>query len=411
MEFAKDKGLGGDSAANSGGDVFGAEEGGDKQVKVSRWLCYCVGSTYLFLVASYLAYAELSTFSRSPRILPRSVYLSHQFSFYTLGEDYHALISRSQLDISGQKLEVRKNVEINPFPSSPHHHHHHHGSESLESFIEGLGSLRFATQGDHHHHHHHHTHTRRFSGSFDEPLASALAGGLDDIGVGAGAASTAPPVLPMYPNGAIPGSSFRNSIPIRTIGGGVSEGLSLLRREINKVRSPSLVPRSGGGGDGDGGNKASTGGSPGLVPLEFDEEDEDFLGRDGGDHREVAAVKEEEEEAGAAVVMMKKEQGGPVPDLDVSSSSGGHALIVDNDADVVFSGGWDSQDRQAVEDEERFHDLIAPGLDSETFGEGTVVQEHYNRRGGAQAEGGGAGSVVGGYGGGKKKKGGKSRRR
>ena len=359
-------------------------------------------STYLFLVGSYLAYAELSTFSHSPRILPRSVYLSHQFSFYTLGEDYHALISRSQLDISGQKLEVRKNVEINPFPSSPHHHHHHHhhGSESLESFIEGLGSLRFATQGDHHHHH---THTRRFSGSFDEPLASALAGGLDDIGVEAGAASTAPPVLPMYPNGAIPTSSFRNSIPIRSIGGGVSEGLSLLRREINKVRSPSLVPRTGGGGDG--GHKASTGGSPGLVPLEFDEEDEDFLGRDGDHHREVAAVKEEKEQVA--------EQGGPVSDLDVSSSAGGHALIVDNDADVVFSGGgWDSQDRQAVEDEERFHDLIAPGLDSETFGEGTVVQEHYNRRGGGggQAEGASAGSVVGGYGGGKKKKG-KSRRR
>lgn len=189
----------------------------------------------------------------------------------------------------------------------------------------------------------------------------------------------------------------------------MSEGLSMLRREINKVRSPSLVPRkegsgSGGGGDegnGGGGNKP-TDGSPGLVPLEFDEEDEDFLGRDGD--REVA-VKQEEQR------VVVKEQA--VPDLDVSppSSSGGHALIVDDDANVVFSGGWDSQDRQAVEDEERFHDLIAPGLDSETFGEGTVVQEHYNRRVGGQAEGGsGAGSVVGGHGGIKKKKG-KSRRK
>ncbi|KAF8626772.1 hypothetical protein AX14_011424, partial [Amanita brunnescens Koide BX004] len=129
--------------------------------------------------SNYLAHAELSTFSRSPRILPRSVYLSHQFSFYTLGEDYHALIRRSQLDISGQKLEVRKNVEISAFPSSHHSHsHHHHGPESLESFIEGLGSMRFASPGDHHHHHHL-THSRRFSGSFDEPLASALAGGLE----------------------------------------------------------------------------------------------------------------------------------------------------------------------------------------------------------------------------------------
>jgi hypothetical protein len=239
----------------------------------------------LTYIGSYLAHAELSTFSRSPRILPRSVYLSHQFSFYTLGEDYHALIRRSQLDISGQKLEVRKNVEISAFPSSHHSHsHHHHGPESLESFIEGLGSMRFASPGDHHHHHHL-THSRRFSGSFDEPLASALAGGLEydlaGTGAGAGAAgaglgSAAPPVLPMYPNGAVPGSSLsfsrpttrtlRNSIPIRTIGGGVSEGLSLLRREINKARSPSLVPRR------DAGARPADG-SPGLVPLEFDEED------------------------------------------------------------------------------------------------------------------------------------------
>lgn len=283
--------------------------------------------------SNYLAYAELSTFSRSPRILHRSIYLSHQFSFYTLGEDYHALVRRSQLDISGQKLEVRKNVEISPFPSSSGTH------DASESFIEG----GFA---HHHHHHHHQHHTRRVSGSFDEPLASALAGGLEYT-------SIAPPVLPMYPNGA-PSSrprTLRNSIPIRTIGDGMSEGLNLLRREINKVRSPHLLPRT------EHGPPSTT--SPGLVPLEFDEEDEDFLGRDTLDALDSGPP-------GASEVIS-------VP--DVSSSPIDvmkHALIDDVD-DVSGGGGWDSQDRQAVEDEERFHDLlIAPGLD-ETFGEETVV--------------------------------------
>ncbi|KAF8332992.1 hypothetical protein F5887DRAFT_995039, partial [Amanita rubescens] len=287
--------------------------------------------------SNYLAYAELSTFSRSPRVLHRSVYLSHQFSFYTLGEDYHALLRRSQLDISGQKLEVRKNVEISPFPSSS-------GTHDAGGFA---------------HHRHHHHHTRRISGSFDEPLASALAGGLEY-------SSIAPPVLPMYPNGA-PSSrprTLRNSIPIRTIGDGMSEGLSLLRREINKVRSPHLLPRT------EHGPPSTT--SPGLVPLEFDEEDEDFLGRDTLDALDSGPSE--------------RERGDVVPVPDVSSSPIDHALIDDVD-DVSGGGGWDSQDRQAVEDEERFHDLlIAPG----TFGEETVVlpKQEEKERVGSSSSGG-----------------------
>ncbi|KAK2465840.1 hypothetical protein APHAL10511_001481 [Amanita phalloides] len=288
---------------------------------------------------NYLAYAELSTFSRSPRILPRSIYLSHQFTFYTLGEDYHALIRRSQLDIAGQKVEVRKEVEVSAFPSS-------HASES---FIEGFAHTRDS---------------RRFSASFDEPLANALAGGLEYM--------VAPPMLPMYPNGA-PGSrprTLRNSIPIRPIGDGMSEGLSRLRREINKVRSPHLLPRTGDSP------------SPGLVSLEFDEEDEDFLGRDTLDGFERG------DEAAPEVI--------PVPEPGPSME---HLLIEDD------GGGWDSQDRQAVEEQERFHDLVAPGLEDETFsGEEVVVY------GQAPLDNVGGGIGSGGSGSGKKKKG-KSRRR
>ncbi|KAK7039125.1 hypothetical protein VNI00_010310 [Paramarasmius palmivorus] len=182
--------------------------------------------------ADWLAQAELSTFHKSPRVLPRSIYLTHQFSFHALGEDYHALIRRYQFDISGSKIEVRKGVEVSAYPAGP---------GTSESFVEGGAFLR------------------RASSSFDEPLASALAGEVDYT----------PPqtILPMLPNGH-PGSkprSFKNSIPIRSLGDGMSESLGRFKREMRKVRSPKMVPSS---------DTTTTSTS---VPLEFDEEDEDFL--------------------------------------------------------------------------------------------------------------------------------------
>ncbi|KAF8622444.1 hypothetical protein AX15_007027 [Amanita polypyramis BW_CC] len=258
--------------------------------------------------SNYLANAELSTFSRSPRILPRPIYLSHQFSFYSLGEDYHALIRRSKLDITAQKIEVRKEVEVNAFPSS----------QASESFVEGFTLSRDP---------------RRSSASFDVPLAKALAGGLDY--------TVAPPILPMYPNGA-PGSrprSFMNPIPIRTLGDGVSESLSRFRREINKVRSPHLLPRT------------ENSSSPGLVALEFDEEDEDFLSREMPDGLEPKDDRQLD-------VVPNPE---PAAHVLATSPNADH-MLADDDA----SSGWDSQDRQAVEDEESFYDLVPPNLMDET---------------------------------------------
>ncbi|KAE9399169.1 hypothetical protein BT96DRAFT_1103744 [Gymnopus androsaceus JB14] len=133
------------------------------------------------IVCSWLAQAELFTYSKAPRVLPCSVYLSHQFSFRALGEDYHALIRRYQFDVAGTKIEVCKGVEVSVYPTG-----------NSESFVEGGG---FAI--------------RRLSSSFNEPLASALSGGLDY--------TPSQPVLSMFPNGT-PGTkprSFKNSIPIR----------------------------------------------------------------------------------------------------------------------------------------------------------------------------------------------------
>ncbi|KAI9069024.1 hypothetical protein FKP32DRAFT_1641461, partial [Trametes sanguinea] len=71
-----------------------ARAGGERAGRVAR--------------TDWLSRAELSTFSSSPRVLPRLIYLTHQFSFHILGEDYHALIRSAHLDVPSTKVEVRK---------------------------------------------------------------------------------------------------------------------------------------------------------------------------------------------------------------------------------------------------------------------------------------------------------------
>ena len=143
-------------------------------------------------------------------LLPRSMYLSRQFSFHTLGEDHHALVRRYQLDTSGEKIDVRKEVQVSACPAA-----------SSESFVEGSSAPRDIRN-------------RTLSWLFDEPFDPALAGGLEY--------RRSPGILHMLPN-TMPGArSFRASTPIRTmalLGDGVSEGLGRIRRKINRVRAPS----------------------------------------------------------------------------------------------------------------------------------------------------------------------------
>jgi hypothetical protein len=151
------------------------------------------------------------------------------------------------------------------------------------------------------------------SSSFDEPLASALAGELD----------YQPPtaVLPMYPNG-VPGASsrsLRNSIPIRKMAGlgdGVSEGLGRIRSQMGRVRSPKLGPRASGDWD-----------MHGDVLLEFDEEVDDFMAPRAVDP-----------------TMPRR-----------NADNGMDDDVVGKVDEEIWDGGWDNQDRQAVEEEEQFH--------------------------------------------------------
>jgi hypothetical protein len=245
----------------------------------------------------------LTTCSGSPRVLPRSIYLSRRFSFHALGEDYHALIRRYQLGILGTKLTVRKEVSA-------------YTAGYGESFVEGFSAPRDI---------------RRTSASLDEPLASAIAGGLDY-------SQSSPPVLPMLPNGPLSTKSFRNPIPIRTMAAGfndgVSEGFGRIRREVHKVRSPRLLPRS---------SSVS-----GPVPLEFDEEDR-IPGRvDGEDHSISSTTSQGEGDSAHSIS---------------TPSTGAHAL---DDDGFDIGDGWSPEDNQAIEDAERFDDISVVGfLDEE----------------------------------------------
>lgn len=184
-------------------------------------------------IYSWLAFAELRTSSQSPLVLPRSLYLSHQFSFHSLNDDYHGRLRQFQLDALGPKIEVRKEVEISAYAAG-----------AGEAFVHGSHD------------------TGRISSSFDEPLSSAMASGLGY--------PSSPPVIPMFPNGTP--ASFKNTVPIQRVAAGLSdgmsEGLARVRREISRVRSPRLVARHDAGAG---------------VPLEFGEEDEDFILSSGGD--------------------------------------------------------------------------------------------------------------------------------
>jgi len=191
---------------------------------------------------------------------------------------------------------------------------------------------------------------RRTASSFDEPLASALSGGLD----------YAQPqgIIPMLPNGLPSHStSFRNSIPIRTMAGlsdGVGEGIGRIRREIHKARSPPPTSRL----------NSNMGG---RVPLEFDEEDEDFLTREPYPVPPPHTLEEEEESVLARSVDRMQEP--LTASLSIPSS---HLQPLEPEGEEMWAG-WGSEDKQAIEDAERFDNISVTGfLDEE---QAAIVQQ------------------------------------
>ncbi|KAF8838160.1 hypothetical protein BDN67DRAFT_991441 [Paxillus ammoniavirescens] len=257
-------------------------------------------------VSNSLAHAELSTCSRAPEIVPRSIYLSHQFLFYSLGEDYHALIRRHHLDMIGDKIEVRKEVEASADATAPG-----------ELFVEGFSA---GTRD----------HLGRAASSFDAPIASAMSADLEYT------FSARSPVIPMLPNGT-PGSkprSFGNSIPIRHmtagIAEGVGEGFGRIRKEIHRVRSPQL---------GDGGFAPP-------VPLEFDEHDEDF-----GDPPRGGVHATETPSRCTSTGAADSNASISTPSTHVNP------LEDESEGDDLWRG-WNEEDKLAVDEAEQFDDVV-----------------------------------------------------
>ncbi|KAJ7066843.1 hypothetical protein B0H15DRAFT_872223 [Mycena belliarum] len=301
----------------------------------------------------WLSQAELSTFSSAPRVLPRCIYLSHQFSFHTLGEDYHALIRRYQFAVGGAKIDVRREVEVSAFAQGP----------GGEAFVEGYSYASSPREI---------RRRSRNSASFDEPLASALAGDAHY--------ARPPPVLPMLPNGSP--ASFRSSMPVRAVAGlgdGVAEGLGRLRREMRAQRQRQLAarsPRVKGGDD----VEAS-------VPLEFDEEDEDFAlppqAQGEAPFLQVHADREDDDALSAGT----SRNGESVASVSTPATSA-HALDEERgefELDVGARGdgesgewaGWGAEDARAVEEAETFDDISVVGLLDE---EQAAVRAEVERR-------------------------------
>lgn len=165
------------------------------------------------------------------------------------------------------------------------------------------------------------------------------------------------------------------------IGDGVSEGLGRIRREMNRVRSPQLLPRS---------EDSSM-----SVPLEFDEEDEDFLVRDNDDgrlqvpstmtthhhhhhhHRDDISTSRGTSREGRTSAESTSSLSLDTP-ADTSihhHHQQHHHLPLMDDGDVVgtvdeeiwsANGWWDQQDALAIDEAEQFDNISVVGyLDEE----------------------------------------------
>lgn len=138
-------------------------------------------------------------------MLPRPIYLCHQLSFHTLGDDYHALVRRYHFELHGTRIEVCKEVQVSAYTAGGN------GELFIDDCQAGLHHLSR-------------------SSSFDEPLSSAISSDPSHL------MSSSLPVILMFPNGCVRSNSLRTLLPVNRMVAGlskeVSEGLGRSRLEI-----------------------------------------------------------------------------------------------------------------------------------------------------------------------------------
>lgn len=154
----------------------------------------------------FSAQAEIETFSRSPLVLPRSVYQSQQFDFYALPDHHSTLAATGNYAFPLRHLEMRSE----PHPTST----------SLDSNL--LQPLSPSCE----------------PASFDNPIKSAMQTIIDRDD----SLPRSPKAAPAFPNG-LPGKhgSWRDAIPIRAPS--VNDGVARVRRELGRVRASAIGPR------------------------------------------------------------------------------------------------------------------------------------------------------------------------
>ncbi|GAA5854737.1 hypothetical protein JCM3766R1_003265 [Sporobolomyces carnicolor] len=150
------------------------------------------------------AFAEIETFSRSPKVLPRSIYESQQFNFFALPDGCATAAAEDTFRLSRAcKLEMRSQVVVRSSPQDP-------ASSS--------------------------TPTAPFEpASFDQPIRTAMQTVLDQDALLAPGSPKLP--APSFPVGvAAKQGSWRDSIPIRSVGPAAIEGLDRVRQGLGRVR-------------------------------------------------------------------------------------------------------------------------------------------------------------------------------
>ncbi|KAK4699999.1 hypothetical protein P7C70_g6253, partial [Phenoliferia sp. Uapishka_3] len=202
----------------------------------------------------FSAEAEIETFSRSPRVLPRSIYQSPQFDFFALPQNHLERTEGGHFALNLRRLEMRSEVQI------------WQGGENVS---------------DEHN-----------PASFDQPIKSAMQTILDSE---AALVSASPKTLtPTFPNGvAGKQGRWRDAIPIRSMAPSVNESIGRVRKELGRVRVSAMVPRrraSSSGGYGTAGETYSS-------SISFEDNDAVFADRMHSESGSTACTSEPDAES------------------------------------------------------------------------------------------------------------------
>ncbi|GAA6027289.1 hypothetical protein JCM8097_002562 [Rhodosporidiobolus ruineniae] len=180
----------------------------------------------------YSAFAEIETFSRSPLVLPRSIYQSQQFDFFALPPQHAQSTKRGIFTLPLRKLDVRAEVVIRQGDDALSSDYGPASASTSSSPLgrqlspRGLGLGSYASS------------TASFEpASFDQPIKTAMHTLLDSPSLVPGSPSLP---APSFPNGgAGKHGSWRDTV-VRQVAPAAMEGINKARQSLGRVRMPNV---------------------------------------------------------------------------------------------------------------------------------------------------------------------------